>query len=264
MTVAFIGAGVMGETLLAGFLSANIAAHEVRVAEKNVERSEYLSSTYGVTCTSVAQSVDGADLIVLAVKPQDIPQVLEGIAPSVGPGALVISVAAGITTSFIEGFLTESASVVRVMPNTPSLLGEGMSAVSAGKNCTPEQLNRVVTLMTSVGKVVVVPESDQDSVTAISGSGPAYIFYIAEAMITAGQSLGISPELSSELVIQTIMGAARMLRDSDATPEVLRQRVSSPNGVTVRAIETLDSHGVREAFVHALKAAQDRSRELGS
>lgn len=253
----------MGETLLAGFLSADVQASEVRVAEKNDQRVRHLTDTYGVKCTTVTDAVVDADIVVLAVKPQDVTSVLEEISAHVIPSVLVISIAAGITTGFIESFLPPTASVVRVMPNTPALLGEGMSVLSAGSNCNVELLNSVVRLMATVGEVAIVPEADQDAITAISGSGPAYIFYVAEAMIDAGVALGISRKLASDLVVQTIFGAAAMLRDSDDTPEVLRQRVSSPNGVTVRAIESFDSNGVREAFLEALQVARARSQELG-
>ncbi len=253
----------MGETLLAGFLSADVQPTDVRIVEKNQDRTAHLTDTYGVTCTDLTTAVAGAEIVVLAVKPQDVTSVLEQISTLVSPDVLLISIAAGITTGYLESFLPPSASVVRVMPNTPALLGEGMSVLSAGSNCDVDSLNTVVKLMATVGEVAIVPESDQDAITAISGSGPAYIFYVAEAMVDAGIALGISPTLAHDLVIQTIFGAASMLRDSTDSPEVLRQRVSSPNGVTVRAIESFDNNRVREAFIEALQVARARSEELG-
>lgn len=264
MTIAIIGAGAMGEAVMAGLLDSGMNADDVVVAERRPERVDELNSTYGVRCASLIDAVTGASIVFLVVKPQDVAGVLEEMAPVVDSDALVISLAAGLTTAFIESKLADGIAVARVMPNTPALLKQGMSAVSAGSACTQEHLDRAVSLLSAIGRVVVVPESQQDSVTAISGSGPAYIFYVAEAMYDAGLSLGVEPEVTMELVLQTIFGAATMLRETGVQPEVLRQRVSSPNGTTVAAIDTLDAHGVREAFAAAMVAAKNRSVELGA
>jgi pyrroline-5-carboxylate reductase len=264
MTIAIIGAGVMGETVMAGLLDAGTPSSEIVVAERRPERVDELNATYGVRCATLVEAVTDASIVFLVVKPQDVAGVLDEIAPSVASEALVISLAAGITTSFIESKLADGVAVARVMPNTPALLKQGMSAISAGSSCTQEHLNRAETLLGTIGRVVIVPESQQDAVTAISGSGPAYIFYVAEAMYAAGLSLGVEPEVTMELVLQTIFGAATMLRETGVPPEVLRQRVSSPGGTTVAAINTLDEHKVREAFAAAMFAAMNRSVELGS
>lgn len=264
MTIAIIGAGVMGETVMAGLLDAGTSAAEIVVAERRQERVDELHETYGVRCASLLDAVTNASIVFLVVKPQDVAGVLEEMSPAVAADALVISLAAGITTTFIESKLADGIAVARVMPNTPALLKQGMSAVSAGSSCTQEHLNRAETLLSTIGRVVIVPESQQDAVTAISGSGPAYIFYVAEAMYDAGLSLGVEPEVTMELVLQTIFGAATMLRETGVLPEVLRQRVSSPNGTTVAAINTLDEHKVREAFAAAMLAAKTRSIELGA
>jgi len=264
MTIAIIGAGAMGEAVLAGLLDAGMSASEIVVTENRQERIEELTSTYGVRCESLIDTVIGASIVFIVVKPQDVAGVLEEMAPVVATDTLVISLAAGLTTAFLESKLPDGIAVARVMPNTPSLLKQGMSVMSAGSSCTEEHLDRAEKLLSAIGRVAIVPESQQDSVTAISGSGPAYIFYIAEAMFDAGLSLGVEPEVTMELVLQTIFGAATMLRETGVLPEVLRQRVSSPNGTTVAAINTLDAHGVREAFAAAMVAAKNRSVELGA
>jgi pyrroline-5-carboxylate reductase len=264
MTIAIIGAGAMGEAVMAGLLDSGTGAHDIVVAERRPERVAELNAAYGVSCSSLIEAVSGASVVFVVVKPQDVAGVLEEMAPAVDSDALVISLAAGLTTAFIESKLADGIAVARVMPNTPALVKQGMSAISAGSTCTQAHLDRAENLLSAIGRVVVVPESQQDAVTAISGSGPAYIFYVAEAMYSAGVSLGVEPDVTMELVLQTIFGAATMLRETGVLPEVLRQRVSSPNGTTVAAIETLDAHGVREAFAAAMLSAKTRSTELGA
>ena len=264
MTIAIIGAGVMGETVMAGLLDSGTSADQIVVAERRPERVEELQSRYGVRCTSLIDSVSEASIVFLVVKPADVAGVLDEIASNIHQQALIISLAAGITTGFIESKLPNGVAVARVMPNTPALLKQGMSAISAGTACSDDQVKNAQELLAAIGKVVVVPESQQDAVTAISGSGPAYIFYIAEAMQAAGEALGVSEEVTRQLVVQTIFGAATMLRDAGDSPEVLRQRVSSPGGTTVAAINTLEDHQVREAFLAAIQAAARRSGELGA
>jgi len=264
MSIAIIGAGVMGEAVMAGLLDAGTSATDIVVAERRAERIDELYATYGVRCASLIEAVTAANIVFLVVKPQDVAGVLEEMSQVVAPDALVISLAAGLTTSFIESKLPPGIAVARVMPNTPSLLKQGMSVMSAGSSCTQDHIDRAQKLLSAIGRVAIVPESQQDAVTAISGSGPAYIFYVAEAMFDAGVSLGVEPDVTMELVLQTIFGAATMLRETEVLPEVLRQRVSSPNGTTVAAINTLDKHKVREAFAAAMTAAKNRSIELGS
>jgi pyrroline-5-carboxylate reductase len=189
---------------------------------------------------------------------------LAEIRDHVVPGNLVVSLAAGITTEFLESRLPEGSSVVRVMPNTPALVDQGMAAISPGQHCTEEHLAEAEALLRSCGRVVQVPESYQDAVTAISGSGPAYIFYVVEAMIEAGVVLGLPRATSSELVVQTLFGAATMLKETGEHPTVLRERVSSPGGTTVAALRELDDHKVRAAFIRAIEAAAQRSHELAA
>jgi len=189
--------------------------------------------------------------------------VLDDLAPLLDPGSLVVSLCAGLPTALYERRLAEGVPVVRVMPNTPMLVGEAMSAISAGKHATPEHLSVVEELLSHVGKVVRVPESQQDAVTALSGSGPAYFFYLVEAMIDAGILLGLPRALAGQLIIQSAVGAAKMLAESGEHPVILREAVTSPAGTTINAIRELENHGVRAALLAAIEAARDRSEELG-
>ena len=263
-TVAILGVGVMGSTLLAGLLRSGRNAADLVITGRNVERAEGLAKTHGVRLmTNVAAAVD-ADTLVLVVKPQDMDGLLAEISDHVRPGALVVSLAAGITTGFLEERLPSGTAVVRVMPNTPALVDEGMAAISPGKHCDEGHLNEAEELLRSCGKVLRIPEKHLDAVTAISGSGPAYIFYVVEAMIEAGVLLGMPRATSTDLVVQTLYGAATMLKETGQHPTVLREQVSSPGGTTMAALRQLDDHKVRAAFVTAMEAAAKRSKELAS
>ncbi len=262
--VAIFGAGVMGETLLAGLLRAGRPIDQIVVTERRPEKVEELREKYGVRVLENAEAAAIADTLVFVVKPQDMGALCDEIAATLRPGAMVASLAAGITTEFIESRLPAGVPVVRIMPNTPALVDEGMAGISAGAHCREEHLEEGENLLRAVGKTVRVPEKYQDAVTALSGSGPAYIFYIVEAMIEAGVVLGLPRATASELVVQTVYGAATMLRETGEHPSVLRENVSSPAGTTVAALRALDDHKVRAAFVTAVVAARDRSRELSS
>jgi pyrroline-5-carboxylate reductase len=261
-TTAILGTGVMGEALLSGLLRAGWAPTDVVVTDRRVERCAEIEAKYGVKSASNAQAVAAADTVVIVVKPQDMASLLAEVRSSVAPGTLVISLAAGITTSFIEAQLPEGVPVVRVMPNTPALVDQGMAAISAGLNCSDAHLDQADKMLASTGRVVRVPEKYQDAVTAISGSGPAYIFYVVEAMIEAGVLLGLPRAIATELTVQTALGAATMLSETGEHPTVLRERVTSPAGTTVAALRKLDDHKVRAAFLSAMEAARDRSAEL--
>ena len=263
-TVAILGVGVMGSTLLAGLLRSGRDAADLVITGRNVERAEELAGTYGVRLMSNVDAAVGADTLVLVVKPQDMGGLLDEISDHVRPGTLVVSLAAGITTGFLEERLPEGTAVVRVMPNTPALVDEGMAAISPGKHCDEGHLSEAEELLRSCGKVLRVPEKHLDAVTAISGSGPAYIFYVVEAMIEAGVLLGMPRATSTELVVQTLYGAATMLKETGQHPTVLREQVSSPGGTTMAALRQLDDHKVRAAFVTAMEAAANRSKELAS
>ena len=262
MTVAILGAGVMGETLLSGLLRAGRPVSDLVVGEKRAERAAELVERYGVTVLSNTEATDKADTIALVVKPQDMADVLAEIGPHVRQGQLVVSLAAGITTSYIESRVPTGVAVVRVMPNTPALVDEGMAAISRGSHCDEAHLVEAESLMASTGRVVRVPEKQQDAVTAISGSGPAYLFFVVEAMIEAGVHLGLPRATSAELVVQTVVGSAKLLRETGEHPTVLRERVTSPGGTTAAAIRELEDHKVRAAFLTAMEAARNRSRQL--
>ena len=263
MKIAVIGAGVMGESLMAGILRGGVPASDITVAEIRADRAAALTDQYQVACSDARTAVAHADTVLLVVKPQDIADVLVDISLALPPKALVVSLAAGITTAAIEAKLTAGQPVARVMPNTPSLVDQGMAGISPGTHCSPEHLAKALTLMNSVGKSVVIPEELQNSLTAVSGSGPAYIFYVIESMVAGAVELGIDREMATELVVQTVFGAATLIKQSGDEAQTLRERVSSPGGTTVAAINTLDAHGVREAFAAAMAAARRRSEELG-
>lgn len=254
----------MGETLLSGLLRSGRPAAELVITERRADRAAELEEKYGVRALSNTEAAALADTLVLVVKPQDMEALLAEISEHVAADNLVVSIAAGITTAKIEGALQEGRAVVRVMPNTPALVDQGMAAVSPGSFVSPEQLDEAKTLLAATGRVAEVPEKLQDAVTAISGSGPAYIFYVVEAMIEAGVVLGMPRAMATELVVQTLFGAATMMRETGQHPTVLREQVTSPGGTTAAALRTLDDHKVRAAFITAMEAAAKRSAELSN
>ncbi|WP_141924541.1 pyrroline-5-carboxylate reductase [Haloactinospora alba] len=260
--VAIIGAGKMGEALLAGLLGTGYAPADVLVAEPRQERAREVAELYGVDVVSTREAAKRAETVVLAIKPQDMVNLLDDVSGELGSGTLVISVAAGVTTSTLERHITDDAAVVRAMPNTPALAGTGMTAMSGGTHTTPEQLDRAERLLESVGSVVRVQERHMDTVTALSGSGPAYFYFIAETMIEAGVAMGMPRDSARTLVSQTITGAATMLNEPGNHPVVLREAVTSPGGTTAAALRELERHGVRSAFTDAIEAAARRSGEL--
>jgi len=264
MTVAILGAGVMGETLASGLIRAGRETKDLLLTERRPDRAAELREKYGVEVVSNLEAAKRAETLVIVVKPQDMTLLLEEIAGEVRAGQLVISLAAGVTTKLIESRLAEGVAVVRVMPNTPALVDEGMAAIAPGTHCDDDHLNEAESLLRSVGRVVHVPEYQLDAVTAISGSGPAYLFFVVEAMIEAGVHLGLPRTTATELVVQTVVGSAKMLRETGEHPIVLRERVTSPGGTTAAAVRELEDHKVRAAFMTALEAARDRSRALAS
>jgi len=261
--IAILGAGKMGEALLSGLLKAGRPADEVAAVVRRPERAQELRSAYGIPLLSLAEAAKQAGTLVIAVKPQDMGRMLDELSGLVTADQLVISIAAGITTSFIEQRLAVQAPVVRVMSNTPALVDEAMSVISAGSFAGEEHLHRTEELLRPLGKVIRIPEYQQDAATALSGSGPAYVFYLVEAMVDAGILLGMPRQTALEMVTQTVYGAATMLRDSGAHPVILRDAVTSPAGTTIAAVRELEKHGVRAAFLAAIEAARDRGRELG-
>jgi len=263
-TVAFLGGGRMGEALLSGLLrSQGRTRDELIVTARREERVKELAERLGIAATlSNADAVRSARTLVLTVKPQDMEALLGQIGDSVTEEHLVISLAAGIRTSFIERFVPPGTPVVRVMSNVPVLVDEAMSVISPGLNAGGEHLAVAEELLSSVGRVIRLAEKHQDAVTATSGSGPAYFFLLAEAMIDACILLGLSRDVATELIIQTMVGSAKMLRDTGKHPVELREMVTSPGGTTIQAIRHLEQAGVRAAFLNAIEAARNRSAEL--
>jgi pyrroline-5-carboxylate reductase len=263
-TVALLGVGKLGEALLSGLLRSGTPAAQLLAAERHADHAAQIAQRYGVVTASPEEATAGADVVLLAVKPQDMRALLTDVGPRVRPGTLVVSMAAGITSGLVEEHLPAGTPVVRVMTNTPVFVDEAMSAISAGSHATAEHLQVVEDLLGPVGKVVRVPESQQDAVTALSGSGPAYFFFLVEAMIDAGILLGLPRAVAAELIVQTAVGSARMLRESGEHPVLLREAVTSPGGTTIAAIRTMEDHGVRAAMLAAIEAARDRSKELAA
>ena len=260
--IAILGAGKMGEALLSGVLRAGRRPSELVATARREERASLLRERYGIETVSNADAAAKAGTLVIAVKPQDMGALLDEIRPHVGGDRLVISMAAGIPTAFIEERLPAGTPVVRVMSNTPVHVDEAMSVISAGSHAVEEHLKLAEELLSPVGKVLRIPESLQDGATALSGSGPAYFYYLVEAMVDAGILLGMPRAAALEMVIQSAVGAAVMLRDSGEHPVLLREAVTSPGGTTIAAIRELERHGVRAAVLEAIEAARNRGREL--
>lgn len=260
--IAIIGAGKMGEALLSGLLRAGKEASDIVVTVRRVERGETLRKRYGVEVVPNAEAAKSASTLILAVKPQDMSALLDELGPHVPVDRLVVSVAAGIPTTYIERRLAGGAPVVRVMSNTAVLVDEAMSVISGGAHASEEHLRRTEDLLRPVGTVLRIPESQQDAAVALSGSGPAYFFFLVEAMTDAGILLGLPRAVAHDMIVQSAIGAAIMLRDSGEHPVTLREAVTSPAGTTINAVRELEIHGVRAAFLAALEAARDRSRDL--
>jgi pyrroline-5-carboxylate reductase len=263
--IAVLGTGKMGEALLSGLLRSGVVAPSgVAAAVRRSDRGAQLRDAYGIEILNAAEAARRAETLVIAVKPQDMATLLAEISPAVTADKLVISIAAGIPTSFIETRLPADAPVVRVMSNTPVLVDEAMSVISPGSHAGEAHLKRAEELLRPVGKVLRIPESQQDAATALSGSGPAYVYFLVEAMVDAGILLGMPRANALEMVKQAVYGAATMLRESGEHPVILREAVTSPGGTTINAIRELEKHGVRAAFLAAIEAARDRGRELAS
>lgn len=254
----------MGEALVKGLLAGKVVAPSQLIASDLLpERRAALAERFGISATpDNATAVRGAGVVILAVKPQDMRSTLAGMKAALAPTQLIISIAAGITTARIERELGNGARVVRVMPNSPAQIGAGAAALCKGSHATDEDLETAETIMGSIGITVRAEEEHLDAVTALSGSGPAYVFLIAEAMIRSGVELGLSPEVSRKLTLQTLLGAARLIVESGEAPDVLRHRVTSPGGTTEAALKIMNGGRLVEVFVEAVKAAATRSQEL--
>ncbi|MBS9532910.1 pyrroline-5-carboxylate reductase [Mycobacterium sp. M1] len=274
--IAIIGGGNMGEALLGGLLAAGRPVKDLVVAEQYPERAKQLSATYSVLVTTVADAMENADVVVVAVKPPDVDTVVAEFAKLVTgatgdkPDPVLVTIVAGVTTGYLESKLPAGAAVVRVMPNTPVKVGAGASALCRGRFATPEQVTQVAELFECVGSAAIVPEDQLDAVTAVSGSGPAYFFLLVEALVDAGVAAGLSRPVATDLAVQTMAGSAQMLLDErgdsapalDTTAARLRAMVTSPGGTTAAALRELESGGLRTAVDRAVQAAKTRSEQL--
>jgi pyrroline-5-carboxylate reductase len=259
-----IGAGNMAEALVRGVLSAGVLeAGDIVAADPDEGRRRLFADELGVEATADNTVPAGCPRVLLAVKPQVMGDVLDGFTDAVRADATVISIAAGVPTSLIDGKLGGRGRIVRVMPNTPMLAGAGVSALAAGPRATDDDLAWTRRLLAASGETVTVEENLMDAVTAVSGSGPAYFFYLIEAMVAAGVAEGLASDTAALLAARTCAGAAKLLEATGESPEALRARVTSPGGTTQRAVETLDAAGVKDALITAVRAAAQRSRELG-
>jgi pyrroline-5-carboxylate reductase len=261
-TIAVIGAGMIGETLISGLIRSGHPKEDLIATERRPERGKELADRYGIRVVDNDVAAAEADVLTIAVKPQDAAALMAELGPKVPPGKLVISICAGLPISFFARFLADGAPLVRVMTNTPALVDEAMTAISAGPHATAEHLALAESIFSPLGRTLQLPESQQDAVTALSGSGPAYFYFLVEAMTDAGILLGLPRQVAHDLIVQTAIGSAIMLRDSGEHPVKLREAVTSPAGTTISAIRELENHGVRAALLAALEAARDRAREL--
>lgn len=260
--VAVVGAGIMGEALISALISAGVNPELITISEKREDRSTELVAQYSIKQAPLAINVATAEALLLVVKPQDMAAVLEEIKATINPTAVVISFAAGKTISFISNALGTGNPVIRVMPNTPVLVGAGMAAASIGAGVTESQRQFVLELLAATGKVIEVTEDLQDAVTATSGSGPAYFFAFVEAMIAGAKELGLSEQAATTLTVQTLVGAAKLLEESGKSATTLRENVTSPKGTTAAALAAFESSDLNSMVAKAMKAASDRSQEL--
>ena len=259
--IAVIGAGAIGEALMAGWIAAGTLPEEIVAVDRDAERAAALLDRHQVRSVSLAEAA-AADVVVVAVKPHCVAEALADLAPHLSPETLIVSVAAGVTLARLAESLPAGQPVVRVRPNTPALVGRGVAGVASGPAVSPGQTAQVVGMMEAVGICVELPESQFDALTAISGSGPAYLFLVAEAMIEAGVHQGLGRDVATKLVNGTFAGAAAMLGEVDVSATELRERVTSPAGTTAAALRVLDERGVRAAFLAAVEACAQRSSEL--
>lgn len=255
----------MGDALVGGLLEGGWDPDELVVAEIDGERRRELEQRHPKVriVPSAAWAVADSDVVIVAVKPADVGPTLAAALPALGEHALVVSIAAGVTIATLEA-AAPGRPVVRAMPNTPALVGHGASAISAGTHATDDHLALAERVLGAVGTVVRVDEPALDAVTGLSGSGPAYVMLVAEAMIEAGVLVGLSRAVATRLVVETLVGSAALLAQGDDTPEALRAAVTSPGGTTAAGLRVLEQHGVRAAFLDAVAAATRRSQELGS
>ncbi|GIG71449.1 pyrroline-5-carboxylate reductase [Phytomonospora endophytica] len=264
VTVAVLGAGKIGHTVLSGLRRAGRPAGTLLATVRRPERAVELSAALGVEVVGNAEAVARAGVVVVAVKPQDAAALLAELAGCFTSDHVVVSLCAGLPTSFFGKRLPDGTPVVRAMTNTPALVDEAMTVVSAGEHATDEHLAVAEELFRPLGRTLRMPEAHQDAVTALSGSGPAYMYYLVEAMTDAAILLGLPRAVAHDLIVQTAVGAAAMLRDTGEHPVKLREAVTSPAGTTINAVRELERHRVRAAVADAVEAARDRAREIAA
>ena len=269
MTVAFLGTGSMGSAILNGMIQSGTKGSDVRATTKSVANAEQLSLKYGVTAFATdhqpnanALAVEGADIVIVAVKPAYVLEVLDEINSVISKDALVISVAAGVQTKTMEEHLPETVAVIRAMPNTPALIQKGVTGISIGSRVSAAQLEIATELFEAVGKTVVIPEDHIDALSTISGSGPAYVFYLMEEFIKTAKSQGFSQEAAYLMVSETFLGASELLVQTQGDPAELRRAVTSPNGTTMKAIAVLEEGNLHDLFLKATSAALARAKEI--
>ena len=262
--IGFIGGGNMAEAFIHGLLNAGLClASDICVSDLKKERRAHLRNSFGVSAAgSNAVCVGSSNLIIIAVKPQNMSGVLAELSTLETGGKLILSIAAGTTIATIETALRREAAVIRIMPNTPALIGEGISLWARGRHVKDEDVERVKIILSALGKEIEVKEELMNAATALSGSGPAYVFYFLEAMAMAGEQLGFLPAQSLAIATQTVIGAIKLAETSRQAPEELRKRVTSPGGTTAAAIKVLEEREVKKAIVDAIKAACGRAEEL--
>ena len=265
-SIGFLGTGNMAEALIKGLIAAGVVEpSQIHGSDPRRERCQDLTARFGiVTTTQNVEVVKAAEIIVLSVKPQILPQVLDEVAPHLPPHALVISIAAGIPVSLIEKRLPKGTRVVRTMPNTPALVGAGATAIAAGSHATPEDLEAAKKIFDAVGMTVLLDEEQLDAVTGLSGSGPAYVFLIIEALSDAGVKMGLSRYNAQALAAQTVLGSAKLLLETHEHPGRLKDMVTSPGGTAIAGLHTLEAGGLRTTLINAVEAATRRSQELGA
>jgi pyrroline-5-carboxylate reductase len=265
-TIAFLGAGNMAEALVKGLLRAGVAEpREILCSDRSEERGVVLVQRYGVRFTrSNREAVEAADLVVLSVKPQVMNKLLVEIAPALNERKLVISIAAGVPIAAIERKVGHGVRIVRTMPNTPALVGAGATALAGGEHATDDDLRQARALFDAIGKTVLLDEPLLDAVTGLSGSGPAYIFLIIEALSDAGVKVGLPRATALELAAQTVLGSAKLLIDTGEHPGRLKDQVTSPGGTAIAGLHTLEAGGLRTTLMNAVESATRRSKELGA
>jgi len=260
--IGVIGAGIMGEALISALIASGVSPTSITISEKRDDRASELMAKYGVHSASLESNVAQAQVLLLVVKPQDMASLLEEIKGVLNPSAVIVTFAAGKKIDFIASILGGKRSIIRVMPNTPALVGEGMAAISSGPDVAPSHTQFVRGFLEATGQVVEVDEKLQDAVTAVSGSGPAYFFAFIEAMVSAGVDLGLTSEVATQLSIQTMVGAAKLLTTSGKSATTLRENVTSPNGTTAAALASFNDAQLGKIVKSAMRAARDRSQEL--